>query len=85
MMSTGEIFSIFKKTLESWARATGFIRRARTLNAYDFLVLMTVGQVGMKHPSLAGMVDAIDVPMTREAMHARFTQPAEAFLETCLK
>jgi len=39
----------------------------------------------MKHPSLAGMVDAIDVPMTREAMHARFTQPAEAFLETSLK
>lgn len=46
---------------------------------------MTVGQVGMKHPSLAGMVDAIAVPMTREAMHARFTQQAEVFLETCLQ
>lgn len=46
---------------------------------------MTVGHVGMKHPSLAGMVDAISVPMTREAMHARFTPQAEAFLETCLQ
>jgi hypothetical protein len=46
---------------------------------------MTVGHVGMKHPSLAGMVDAISIPMTREAMHARFTPQAEAFLETCLQ
>ncbi len=46
---------------------------------------MTVGHVGMKHPSLAGMVSAISVPMTREAMHARFTPQAEAFLGTCLQ
>jgi hypothetical protein len=46
---------------------------------------MTVGHVGMKHPSLAGMVAAISVSMTREAMHARFTPQAEAFLETCLQ
>jgi hypothetical protein len=46
---------------------------------------MTVGQGGMKHPSLAGMVDAINAAMTREALHARFTQKAEAYLETCLK
>lgn len=55
------------------------------MNAYDFLVLMTVGQAGMKHPSLGGMVDAIAAPMTREAMHLRFTPRAEAYLETCLK
>lgn len=78
-------FRSLKKTLEAWARGTGFIQRARTLNAYDFLVLMTVGQAGMKHPSLAGMVDAIAIAMSREAMHVRFTQKAEAYLETCLK
>jgi hypothetical protein len=55
------------------------------LDAFSFLALMTVGHVGMKHPSLAGMVDAISVPMTREAMHARFTPRAVAFLETCLQ
>jgi hypothetical protein len=74
-----------KKTLESWARSTGFIRRARNLDAFNFLALMTVGNVGMKHPSLAGMVDAISVSMTREAMHLRFTPQAEAFLGTCLQ
>lgn len=57
----------------------------RNLDAFSFLALMTVGHVGMKHPSLAGMVDAISVAMTREAMHARFTPQAEAFLETCLQ
>jgi hypothetical protein len=46
---------------------------------------MTVGYAGMKHPSLAGMVDAISLPMTREAMHARFTPQAGAFLGTCLQ
>jgi hypothetical protein len=46
---------------------------------------MTVGHAGMKHPSLAGMVDAISIPMTREAMHTRFTPQAEAFLGTCLQ
>jgi hypothetical protein len=46
---------------------------------------MTVGQVGMKHPSLAAMVDAINIPMTREALHGRFTRRAVAFLETCLQ
>jgi hypothetical protein len=46
---------------------------------------MTVGHVGMKHPSLAGMVDAISVSMTREAMHARFSPQAAAFLGTCLQ
>jgi hypothetical protein len=46
---------------------------------------MTVGQVGMKHPSLAAMVDAINSPMTREALHGRFTPRAEAFLKKCLQ
>jgi hypothetical protein len=46
---------------------------------------MTFGHVGMKHPSLAGMVDAISVAMTREALHARFTPRAEAFLGICLQ
>lgn len=39
----------------------------------------------MKHPSLAGMVDAISVSMTREAMHARFSPQTEGFLGTCLQ
>ena len=71
--------------MDGWGKATGFVQRTRKLSPYDFLVLMTVGQAGMKHPSLAGMVDAIAVPMTREAMHARFTPKAEAYLETCLQ
>ena len=46
---------------------------------------MTVGQTGMKHPSLAAMVDAINSPMTREALHGRFTAQAVTFLKKCLQ
>jgi hypothetical protein len=44
---------------------------------------MTVGQMGMKHPSLAGMVEAIKVSLSREAMHYRFTGAAVAFMKAC--
>lgn len=37
----------------------------------------------MKHPSLAGMVEAIRVAMSREAMHYRFTGAAVLFMKTC--
>jgi hypothetical protein len=62
---------------------TGFIQRKKVLNAFHFLTLMTVGQLGMKHPSLAGMVDAIKVKMSREGMHRRFSVYAVSFMERC--
>jgi hypothetical protein len=37
----------------------------------------------MKHPSLAGMVDAIKVAMSRVGMHRRFTDNAVAFMKRC--
>jgi len=53
-----ELLKVFKKTLDGWGRQTGFIRRKQVIKAIDFLALMTVGQLGMKHLSLAGMVEA---------------------------
>jgi hypothetical protein len=44
---------------------------------------MTVGQLGMKHPSLAGMVEAINNGMSREGMHRRFSDAAVAFMKKC--
>ena len=44
---------------------------------------MTIGQLGMKHPSLAGMVAAIDARITRVALHYRFTAEATAFMFKC--
>lgn len=46
---------------------------------------MIIGQMGMKHPSLAGMVAAIKARISREALHQRFTAPAAAFLYQCLQ
>ncbi len=45
---------------------------------------MTVGQLGMKHPSLAGMVEAIKIDMSREGMHHRFSDGAVAFMKRCV-
>ena len=46
---------------------------------------MSIGQLGMKHPSLAGMVAAIKASISREALHQRFTAAASAFLLQCLQ
>ena len=45
---------------------------------------MTIGQLGMKHPSLAGMVTAIEMRISRVALHYRFSKDAAAFLLKCL-
>ncbi len=46
---------------------------------------MTVGQCGMKHPSLAGMVDAIRNKISRESLHERFTESAVEYMEICTR
>lgn len=72
-----------KKTLDEWGRQTRFIRRKKILSAIDFLALMTVGQLGMKHPSLTGMVEAIKMAISREGLHRRFSVSAVAFMKKC--
>ena len=76
-------FPSLKKRLNRWAKSTGFIKRQRDLSAKDFLVLMTVGQLGIKHPSLAAMVDAIKSRISREALHQRFDESAVRYIQTC--
>jgi hypothetical protein len=76
-------FPSLKKSLNSWAKSTGFIKRQRSLSARDFLVLMTIGQLGIKHPSLAAMVDAIKSRISREGLHQRFDESAVRYIQTC--
>lgn len=45
---------------------------------------MAIGQLGMKHPSLAGMVTAIEARVSRVALHYRFNAEATAFMSKCL-
>lgn len=86
MIEFKDFLDVFKKkTLNKWARKTGFIKRQKSLTALDFLLLMTVGQLGMKHPSLASMVDAIESKIRRESLHDRFTESAFKYLEMCTK
>ena len=66
------------------AKQTGFQQRHGRLTPHDFLVLLTLGQLGLPHPSLGGMVAALSSRISREALHQRFTAPAAAFLRLCL-
>lgn len=45
---------------------------------------MTVGQAALIHPSLAGLVEAIQGKISRIALHGRFTRQAAEFLLSCL-
>jgi len=38
---------------------------------------MTIGQFGMKHPSLAGMVAALGTDLSRVALHQRLDMPQQ--------
>lgn len=78
------VFRIFGKKLEKFGRETGFIKRKSKLKARDFLILMSFGQLAMRFPSLAGMVDALKLKISREALHQRFNQGAVNFLQSCL-
>jgi len=66
------------------ARKSGFVRRKGKLSAYEFVVLMTVGQLALKHPSLAAMVQAIEAKISREALHQRYTAQSVQFMQDCL-
>jgi len=46
---------------------------------------MTIGQLGMKHPSLGGMVAAIESRISRVALHYRFSKEAAVLLLKCLQ
>lgn len=46
---------------------------------------MTVGQTAMPHPSLAGMIEAVDAKISREGLHQRFTPEASKFLLSYLE
>lgn len=73
-----------KKTLNRLARATQFVRRRGQLTPYEFVVLMTVGQSSMRHPSLSAMVQAIEAKLSRQGLHDRFTPRAVGFMQACL-
>ncbi len=74
-----------KRRLNRWARQTGFRKRKGKLSPFDFVALMSIGQLGMKHPSLGGMVAAIESRISREALHYRFSEEAAALLLKCLQ
>lgn len=86
MKHVDEFMALFQKRgrLNRWAKQTGFRKRKGKVSPFDFLVLMSMGHLGMKHPSLAGMVTAIEARISRVALHYRFTAEATAFIFKCL-
>lgn len=73
-----------QKKINKVAKDTKFIKRERDLTGFDFLVLMVFGLIGLKVPSLGGLVDVIKTKISREALHKRFTREAVTFLKQVL-
>jgi len=46
--------------------------------------MMTIGLAGMKHPSLAALVDVVKIKLSREGLHLRFTESAVKFMSKCV-
>jgi hypothetical protein len=75
---------VLKKTLNRLAHTCQFVRRQGKLTPYEFVVLLTVGQLSLKHPSLSAMVEALEAKLSREGLHQRFTPQAAGFMQACL-
>ncbi len=45
---------------------------------------MTLGQLGIEHPSLGGMLEAIMAKLTRQGLHYKFSKLSVIFMEKCL-
>ena len=78
------VFCCFqKKICKELGRKAGFIKRKRAISAFRFLVMMTTGITGIPHLSLAAMVEAVELKISREALHERFTEFAFRFMKLC--
>ena len=67
------------------AKATGFIQRQRKFSAFEFVLLMTIKQTSLIHPSLSGIVEAACSKISSVALHSRFTAQSVEFLLACLR
>ena len=79
------LLALSKRKVQRWARQTGFVQRRQQLKPFDFLMLMVFAHLASIAPSLEAMVAHLDHPISRVALHYRFTRAARQFLWTCLE
>ena len=78
-----------KDRIEQMARDAGFVERKSSITGTAFLLALTTGTMGTTDGTLAELVlflcTACGVDVTPQALDARFTNAAAAFLEACLR
>ena len=67
------------------ARETGFIQRLRKINPNDFLLSLVFCSSKQLPVSLRNLVSFFDSPVSRTAIHKKFTAKATLFLKTCFQ
>jgi len=66
------------------ARATHWLKRQGKIDAFDFL-LSHLGQASALRPTLDAQANALAVPVSRQAIHERYTQPAVDYFQAAFQ
>lgn len=80
--------TLFGRFAEEAARDTGFIQRQRKVSGSAFLQTLTFGWLDDPHASLGDLGDVaetLDLSLSRQGLHQRFTPQAFAFLWAVLQ
>lgn len=80
-----EFLTIFStKRIRRFAKSAGLIVTGVKLTPMKFFYLLTFGLCGLAKPSLAGLLQHVSNPISREGLHYRFTSKAVIFMQKCL-
>ena len=70
-----------RNTINKIAKQTGFIKRQRKLNAFNFLVSITFGALRGKTLTLSAMIENFSKKLERASVNERFNKNAYIFLQ----
>lgn len=70
--------------IESIAKETGFIRRLRKINPFDFLITLVFRLVLPVPAGLRQIVSLLDKDISRSGLNQKFTEKAVDFMKKCL-
>lgn len=79
------LFRQLKSAATRFGKKTGYIVRQRTVTGFSFFLMLTFGNLGKQHPSLAGMAAFFDTRITRQAVGNRFSERSVDFMSAMLE
>lgn len=66
---------------QNLARQTGWSQRKGKIDPFEFLSSLTLGQLSALRQTLVSQAQCFEVPVSRQAVHARYTPQAVAYVQ----